>query len=122
MTNPMEIWLAWIRGWTAATNSLIEAQRQALQRMTELPQQASAPAMREMERAARQAAPSAEAVVRMSAGESAPRGRGRKPAAAGEHAAMDEVLRAAGNKPTRRRGRPPKQETARKRGRPRKSR
>jgi hypothetical protein len=35
---------------------------------------------------------------------------------------MDEVLRAAGNKPTRRRGRPPKQETARKRGRPRKSR
>ena len=122
MTNPMDFWVAWFRGWTAATHSLIEAQQQALQQLMNMPRQASAPTLDEMARAARGTTPAVQALARMSAEELAPRRRGRPP---GPVRVAAEALEAAGNKPARRRGRPPKNAAGgapRGRGRPRKSR
>lgn len=132
MTNAVDLWAAWIRGWVAATNSLLEAQQQAFQRMMQMTQRAAAPTSRERESAARQVAPAAQSFATMPAEEpqrrgrkpgpsaGAKRGRGRprqataktpeeaggaaEPGRAGEGAPA-EILRAAGNKPSSTRGR-----------------
>lgn len=108
MANAMDFWIAWMRGWAAATTSLLEAQYEALQRMTQLPRQASEPAMREMERAARGVAPAAPSASSEGA-EEQPRRRGRRPSGGDEQGAVQQNLQAAGDKPARRgRGRPRK--------------